>query len=184
MGVAAPIATGLAIAQAGVGIVGAISQQNQANQAAADQRDAAQKQATATYNEIVRQQGEVNRIATEQVSDRVRQANADLGTASVAASERGVSGSTMSAITRNIAYLEGADVSRIEGNRAANIAAGEAQKVSAKNGYIDTVNIANNQAAAATTSAWLGAAGSGLQIAGNYYTNQQKLAAQTNERLY
>ena len=176
------VAPALAIAQAGIGVVGAITQQNQANQAASDQKDAASKQTQATYGEINRQQTEVNRIAAEQTSDRVRAANAELGSARVAAFERGVSGSTMSALTRNIAYLEGADLSRIESNRASNIASGEASKASAKNGYLETVTIANNQASAATTSAWLGAAGSGLQIAGNYFQNQSYLGSLQNKR--
>lgn len=178
------VAPALAIAQAGIGVVGAITQQNQANQAAADSKDAASKQTQAAYAEIGRQQGEVSRIASEQTSDRVRQADAELGSARVAAGERGVSGSTLSAITRNIAYLEGADISRIEANRKSNIASGEASKTSAKNGFTESVNIANNQAAVQTTSGWLGAAGSGLQIAGNYFNTQSQLSAAQNRRVY
>lgn len=182
MGAMGAVSTGLAIAQVGMGVVGAVTQANQANQAAAANKDAAQKQTEASYAEITRQQGEVGRIAGEQASDRVRAADAELGSAYVSALERGVSGTTMSAISRNIAYLEGADLSRIESSRQSNIDAGEASKLSAKNGFIESVNIANNQASAATTSAWLGAAGSGLNIAGNYFQQGSYLQSLQNKR--
>lgn len=178
-----PITTGLAIAQAGVAIVGAFSQAANAKKQEKDAKKAAAEQTAETYVEIARQQGEVNRIAGEQVSDRIRAANAELGAARVAAGERGVSGTTMSAIVRNIGYLEGADLARIEKNREANIEAGESQKRSAKRGFFESVTIARNQAAAANTSAFLGAAGSGLQIAGNYFNQSAQLAAMQNRRM-
>lgn len=177
-----PLSTGLAIAQAGIGVVSAFGQQSNAKRQEDDAKKAAAKQTGEVYVEVARQQSEVNRIAAEQVSDRIRAANADLGAARVAAAERGVSGSTMSAITRTLGYLEGADLSRIEANREANIQAGEAQKRSAKNGFFETVTIAANQRNVATTSAWLGAAGSGLAIAGNHFAQQQSLAAAQNVR--
>lgn len=174
------IGTGLAIAQVGLGVVNAFAQSSNAKKTEKDQKAALAKQTAETYIEIDRQQGEVNRIASEQVSDRVRSANADLGAARVAAAERGVSGTTMEAMTRNLAYLEGADIARIEKNRKSNIAAGESQKRSAQNGFFEGTNIAANQASVATTSAWLGAAGSGLSIAGNYFDTQSRLAASRN----
>lgn len=176
------ITTGLAIASTGIGIASAVSQQSAADQQAADQKAALAKQTAATYTEVDRQEREVSRVAAEQSSDRVRAADAELASARVASLERGSSGSTMMAIARQIGYLEGADLSRIETNRQSNIAAGEAQKVSAKNGYFEGVNIANNQKSVATTSAWLGAVGSGLSIAGNYFNNQQQLNAAQNLR--
>src|SRR5215217_4830415 len=129
-----PLSTGLAIAQVGIGVVSAFGQQSNAQKAEDDQKKAAAKQTGEVYVEVARQQSEVSRIAGEQVSDRVRAANADLAAARVSASERGVSGTTMAAITRNLSYLEGADVSRIKANAEANILAGESQKRSAKNG--------------------------------------------------
>ena len=174
------IGTGLAVAQVGLGLINGFAQQSNAKKGEKDQKAALAKQTAEVYLEVHRQQGEVNRIASEQVSDRVRAANADLGAARVAAGERGVSGTTMQAITRNIAYLEGADLARIDRNRQSNIAKGESQKRSAQNGYFEGVTIASNQAAVATTSAWLGAAGSGLAIAGNYFNNQSQLAAAQN----
>lgn len=179
----AAIMPALAIGQAAMGVVGAVAQSSHAASQEASQKEAAQKQTQAVYAEVSRQQVEVNRVAQEQKSDRIRAANAELGAARVAAMERGVSGTTMSAIVRNISYLEGADLSRIENSRAANIEAGEATKVNAKNGMIESVNIAANQRSAATTGAWLGAAGSGLSIAGNYFQNQQSLNSLQNNRV-
>lgn len=177
-----PISTGLAVGQLALGAFGMFSQQKNAKDAADDQKEQLKQAARLTNIEVGRQQHEVNRIAAEQKSDRIRQANTDLAGARMSGMERGVSNATMSQFVRNVAYLEGADISRLERNRQSNIAAGEATKAKAKQGVIDGVNIANNQAAAATTSAWLGFAGSGLQIAGNYYNNQQQLSAAQNIR--
>ena len=183
MGVAAPaITTGLAVAQVGLGVANSIAQANAAQQQYDATSAAAKKQIKATTAEIQRQEGEVAHIAAQQVSDRVRAANAELASARVAAMERGVSGTTMSAIARQIGYLEGADISRINENRDSNIAAGEASKASAKNGYLETIAIAGNQRNVANTSAFLGAVGSGLSIAGNYYANQSYLSTLQNTR--
>lgn len=179
----AAVMPALAIGQAAVGVVGAMAQAGQASSQEAASNEAARKQTQAVYAEVARQQVEVNRVAAEQKSDRIRAANAELGAARNAAMERGVSGTTMSAITRHIAHLEGADLSRIEANREANIQAGEATKTNAKNGLIESVNIAANQRSAATTSAFMGAVGSGLSIAGNYYQNQQSLNSLQNNRV-
>jgi len=179
----AAIMPALAIGQATMGVVGAVAQSSHAASQEASQKEAAVKQTQAAYAEVSRQQVEVSRVAQEQKSDRIRAANAELGAARVAAMERGVSGTTMSAIVRNIGYLEGADLSRIEGSRVANIEAGEAAKVNAKNGMIESVNIAANQRSVATTGAWLGAAGSGLSIAGNYFQSQQSLNSLQNNRV-
>lgn len=183
MGAALPVVTtGLAIAQVGIGVANSIAQANAAQVQKDATVSAAEKQTAATYGEIDRQQIEVNRIAAEQVSDRVRAADAELASAQVAAGERGVSGTTMGAMVRSISYLEGADMSRIRSNADANIAAGEASKTSAKNGYLETVNIANNQQSVTNTSAFLGAVGSGLSIAGNYFNQSQQLNAAQNLR--
>ncbi len=177
-----PITTGLAVGQLVIGGIGALNQASNAKKASASAKDTAQKQTIEVYSEVARQQGEVNRISNEQKSDRIRQANTDLAGARMSSMERGVSGTTMAQIVRNVAYLEGADLTRMERNRLANIAQGESQKRSAKNGYFETVSIASNQAAAATTSAWLGFAGSGLQIAGNHYNQQTQIASAQNLR--
>jgi phage terminase large subunit len=170
-----PISTGLAIGQLAVTGVNAFVQKNQADRAADAAELAAQRQTKAVVGEVNRQQLEVNRIAAEQTSDRIRAANADLAAVRVAGMERGVSATTMAGLVRHVAYLEGADLSRIDKNRKANLEAGEAAKASAKNGFLESVAIADNQRNVATTSAILGTVGSGLAIGGNFYAQQQQL---------
>lgn len=172
----------LAIGQAVVGAVTAFATIGMARQQQKAANEAAARQLELQYKEIDRQQSEVNRIAQEQVSDRMRVANMELGTVRVAAMERGLSGYSMAMMARTIGYLEGVDLSRINKNRVANIEAGEAAKTSAKQGFINTVTIAANQAQAASTSAVLGMFGSGLQIAGGYYKDQQYLKSLQNKR--
>ena len=172
----------LIIGQAVLGMVTGVAQMAQARSAQQAANEAATRQIKASYAEITRQQGEVNRIAVEQASDRMRAANAELGTVRTSAGERGVSGTTMTGFARAIGALEGVDLSRIEKNRQANIAAGEAAKRDAQNNYITTVNIAANQASAATSSAWLGMAGSGLRIGADYARWDASTAAAQNKR--
>lgn len=176
MGVALPIL------QIGLGAVSMFAQMGLANQQFAAQSAAITAQAKATYGEAQRQEQEVNKVAVEQTSDRMLAANAELASVRVAALERGVSGTTLTGFARTIGYLEGTDLARIEKRRAANIAAGEAAKANAKQGAIAQINIAQNQRNASTIGALLGFAGSGLQIAGGYYNQQQQLAALRNTR--
>lgn len=177
-----PIMPMLMIGQAVLGVVTGFAQMSQARAAQQAANEAATRQIKATYDEVSRQQKEVNRIAVEQASDRIRAANAELGTVRTSAGERGVSGTTMVSFARAIGALEGMDLSRIEKNRQSNIAAGEAAKRDAQNNYITAVTIAANQASAATTSAWLGMAGSGLQIGASYAGYQQRQSYYQNKR--
>lgn len=173
----------LAIGQLALGAVTAFAQIGQANAMYQAQQEAANRQIEASYKEISRQQEEVNRIAVEQKSDRIRQANAELGTVRVSAGERGVSGGTMMAYARAIGALEGMDISRIEKNRESNIKAGEAAKVAAQNQYFSTLTIAANQTSAAKTSAFLGFVGSGLQIGSGLYKQSSVLGTLSNPKV-
>lgn len=177
-----PIMPMLMIGQAALGVVTGFAQMSAARSAQQAANEAATRQIKATYDEVSRQQNEVNRIAVEQASDRIRAANAELGTVRTSAGERGVSGTTMTSFARAIGALEGMDLSRIEKNRQSNIAAGEAAKRDAQNNYITAVTIAANQASAATTSTWLGMAGSGLQIGSSYVGYQQRQSYYQNTR--
>jgi hypothetical protein len=157
----------VAAASAGIGFV----QQNQAAKAASQQADwaqeAANEQAQAQYKEIQRQQEEVNKTAEEQRSDRMRQARAELGTLTVMAGESGASGQTLGALAQDLGYTSGLDLSRIEQNRKANIEAGEASKVAARQGAQNAINIAANQKAVAQTQKRFSGYGAGIQFAGD-----------------
>lgn len=170
----------LAVGQAILGVVSGFAQMGMAKKQASAQIQAAQEQLKYQYKEISRQQEQVNETAQSQISDRVRAANAELGTMRVSALERGVGGSTVMAFARTIGFLEGVDISRIDKNRQANIEAGELSKQAARAGYNSTVDIARNQAQVSTISATLGMVGSGLQIAGNYYKENQALNSMKN----
>lgn len=164
-------------------------QQAKAQQQMADENArAANEQAKLQYGEIQRQQEETNEIAQQQKSDRVRQANQELGTLNVLAGERGASGSTLGALATEVGYYEGLDISRIETSRKQNIASGEASKKAAQQGAINTINIAELQSKAAAKSVKFAGIGAGLQIAGSavgsysdYKTNQAYVNAAKNK---
>lgn len=168
------IAIGTAVVSAVTGFASISAARRQADTQAA----AAEQQAKLQYQEINRQQGEVNRIAQEQESDRIRKARQELGTLRVVSGERGVSGNTFNALATELGYVEGLDLSRIESNRANNIQAGEAQKKATQQGALNTVDIAANQAKVATMSGVAGIVGSGLQIAGGVYQHNAQLQQQ------
>jgi hypothetical protein len=171
----------LAVGQAVLGVVSGFAQISMARKQAQAQQDAATQQLKLSYKEISRQQEQVNETAQKQESDRVRAANAELGTMRVATAERGVSGTTVTAFARTIGFLEGVDLARIERNREANIEAGEFGKESALAGYHNSITIAQNQAQVSMVTAGLGMVGSGLNIAGNYYKDQQALQSKRNQ---
>jgi hypothetical protein len=141
-------------------------------QAANDQKIAsiqakqAVEQTTAQYAEIDRQEREVNRIAEEQRSDRMRKAYQEMGTLRVLAGERGASAQTTNALLGEVGYFAGLDLSRIEQNRKANIDAGEASKKAAHQGAINVIDIASNQSKVASKTVNMALIGTGIQIAG------------------
>jgi hypothetical protein len=155
------------------------------NNASAQQKLQVQQlihQRDATVAEVNRQESEGKRIATEQVSDRIRVADQQLGTARVTAGERGVSASTMRSFARAIGFVEGLDTGRIRAQNVQNIRAGTASKKNAEQGVFDSINIVNNQKAIATQSATLNFIGSGLNIAAGVYAHNAALNAAQNLR--
>jgi hypothetical protein len=165
-GALAGIGVGLSAFSAGFGFLQARGQANAEIEAANIRAQQATQQAKAQYEEIDRQQREVNRIAEEQRADRVRKADQELGSLRVLAGERGLSGTTFFSMAQEVGYWSGLDISRINENRDANIAAGEASKKSAQQGALNTIQIAQNQAKVASHGVGLAAIGTGLQIVG------------------
>jgi hypothetical protein len=139
-------------------------------------------QRDATIAEVNRQEAEGKRIATEQVSDRIRIADEQLGAARVTAGERGVSASTMQSFARAIGFAEGLDTGRLRAQNVKNIAAGEASKKNAELGVFDSINIVQNQKNTAINSATLNFIGSGLQIAAGAYAQNAAMTAAHNPR--
>lgn len=164
----------------GLGAVSMFSSQSAAKAQAAAQTAQFQHQEAATIAEANRQEGEVKRIGTEQISDRMRVANEQLGAVRVSAGERGVSTSTMQSFARSVGFLEGLDIGRIRTQAARNISAAEATKKNAKVGVMDQLNIVENQKNVSMTSSTLNFIGSGLQIASGVYAHNQALDAAQN----
>jgi hypothetical protein len=168
MGAAAPfISIGMGVLNAGMGFLQASQEaDNQAKMAGIQAKQAAQ-QTLAQYQEVDRQQREVNRVAEEQRSDRMRKARQELGTMRVLIGERGVSSTTGKALMSEVGYFAGLDLSRIEGNRQANIEAGEASKRAAQQGGLNSIEIAQNQIKVANKGVNMALLGTGLQILGS-----------------
>ena len=126
--------------------------------------------ATAAQNELTRQQGEVNDQAREARSDRIRQAEADLARARVSAAEG------FGNLHREIAelgYVEGLDLSRIEGNRAGKIAALQADKNTVVRNSTAQRDSAQRQSDSALMLGLMQAGSAGVQI----YSHQKYLDA-------
>ncbi len=178
------IMIGMAVASAAMQFQQQRAAANNESKIAAIQAKQAVEQTNAQYAEIDRQEREVNRIAEEQRSDRMRTVRSELGTMRVLAGERGASDATTNALLGEVGYLAGLDLSRIEQNRKANIEAGEASKRAAQQGALNTIDIAKNQISVANKTIGLSLIGTGIQIAGavagqynDYQTKQAQLEA-------
>jgi len=113
--------------------------------------------------ELGRQQEEINRISSEQKSDRVRQAEREIGMLRVIAAEQG-EGPGLFRQLQELAYFEGKDLSRLEGNRKAQVDSAQSSKVAVKQGAVNEMNQIRNQARTAKIMAGLDAIGAGVQI--------------------
>lgn len=156
------------------------------------QMSASSANASATYaanetnmrlleEDIARQKEEAQQQYQEARSDRVLRANQELAMAELLAAERGASASTMQSMVRHLATIEGVDLSRIRGSYESQLESLDSQLEA---GVVQTNNsnkTAFNQAKTSTTSAALGAVGSGLQIYTGYTRDQASLDALRNK---
>lgn len=150
-------------------------------QAAQAQASAAQRQFLLQDAEFSRQQREVNRVADEDKSDTIRQADRTLGSIRAAASEVGAGGTT--SYMRMLVELggaEGLDLSRIERNRKETIASLQSGKTAAAVSGQNVVNRAQNQQTANAIDSALGFVGTGLQIGTDYHRRQTDLEYRKN----
>lgn len=164
---------GLAVAGLAMSAVSTVAQISSANSAAAAQASAANQRLEYVYAENQRQQKRVNEIAEEEKSARVREANKQLGTLR-ASTELGLTGAAYNALVAATGYDEGLDLSAIEGNRKAQVAAIQASSVSENIQAANQITVASNQARAARTGAWLSFVGSGLQIGSGLYASHRE----------
>ncbi len=181
------ITTGTALAIASVASVavaaaGTVMQIQQSKSAAKAAGRAAEANFNAQNAELTRQQNETNRLAAQDKSDVVRRADAELGTLRVAGAEAGASNSSFLRMVNELGYVEGTDLSRIEGNRKASNDSLQSAKEAAKAGAQNQATLAYNQSQSNISQAAIGFAGTALQIGTNYVSNKAMLANATNKR--
>jgi hypothetical protein len=160
------------IAMVGMSLVSGMMQSQQAAKAGAAARSAATQQAQLQIDEYNRQQTQIDQQAAQQKGDRAMQADRDASTLQVLMGERGMASNAQSRSMQELGYFEGMDISRIETNRKAHIAATESGKTAALMGMNNAITFANNQQSSAQTGAFLGTLSSAVQIGANDYREQ------------
>lgn len=171
----------LDIGKTALGFIGAKKQQDLAEDYYEEQKKAAEANLKAWKAELNRQKSELPRIYGEERSAVIRQTQTELGRMSVAASEAGLSGSTFARMLNELSFIEGTDLAAIDYNEDQSEAAIDAAIVDAETGYRNEITTARNQMRAQSTNAWLGFAGSALQIGGDWYSRwrEQQIARNT-----
>lgn len=173
-------ATALMIGQVAMQGVSAFAQAGAAGRNAQATYEAQEANERLLQVDVGRRRAE-NRVSyTEAVSDRVAKANQEIAIAQVMAGQRGSSISTRESIVRHLAAVEGTDISRhrrtFKSNNSALTSELEARGQQSRNANVRAYNKAKTQ----TTSAWLGALGSGLRIYGGHVKTQASLQAAHN----
>lgn len=145
----------IAVASAGFQFV---TQMQQADAAESSARAANQ----ANMDAYATQQKQINAAATDEMSDRAREAMIQRGKLRVLAAESGLTGASQLQQERQSQFDEGFDLSRIEGNR----------KNAQNQSYLDAqAGRAQNQSRINSIKQ-PSLVGAGLQIAGAYYDEQ------------
>lgn len=121
------------------------------------------------------QQRESDIQAQEAKSDRVRQTNAQIARAQVLAGERGLSGTTRSALVRHIGMIEGSDMARIDSTRRSQQRAAHSRTQAAGIEAQQQTQRAINQSRVASTGAFFNTVGTGLRIWGQNEAHQESL---------
>ena len=170
------LAAGLAIGQLALSAVSSATGAAMSASAANAQSRAALKNFQARDAELTRQQIETKRIASEDKSDTIREADRTLGEIRVAAGEVGAMGNT--SYIRMMVELggaEGIDLSRIERNRQEAVASAQAGKEAAAISGQNVVNRAQNEHTSNLVGSVLGFVGTGLQVGSDHVRRQEEL---------
>lgn len=158
------------IAQIGFQAVSGIMQGREATKAAEREMAVAAQNNARVQEELTRQQEDLNEATRQRKSDRIRQAEEELGFIRVAQAEG--SGLGTAAIFE-AGYLEGLDLSRIEQNRTSESDSLQSRKAASAQGAQVTINNAASEAKARQRAAMMNTLGSGLQIYSNHQSNQR-----------
>lgn len=160
----------LAIASTAASVVGGFAQANAQAKAANAQAQANNESLRLAYAENTRQMNEVNRISTEQQSDRARAARRELSAIRAASAELGLSEASGTALVVESGYNEGVDIGRLDRNRLSEIAA---LNQASQSGFVKT-RATNEQLAMGAKNAKRGALfnalGSGLSLGAKGYS--------------
>ena len=147
----------------------AIQQQNAAVSAAEAEQKAAAENDKLTQAELARQQGEVNKRAADDKSDRIRRAEKELAFLQVAGADAGSGAMTMAQRVSELGFVEGSDLSRLESNRNADVEGLQAEKQASRQGVTNTTVRARNESKAATTQAGMQIAGAAISAGASAY---------------
>lgn len=135
----------------------------QASSAAQAQQDAIEAAYSAQTQQLADRYEQINQNATDQVSERSREARAELARIRVAGAESGLGGVSQQRIEGESEMLRGMDIASIEGNRK------NALKAAQYGGQ--TAQLEGNARLAAVRKPSL--VGTGLQIAGSVIEKQK-----------
>lgn len=162
----------VAMAQMVVGAVQAIDANGRAQDAYGRTIQTTKKALNEVYVENVRQQYGVNEEARSEKSDRIKQAEQELGSVRLAVSDLSATANSGAAFTRAIGFAEGEDVSRLEINREENVHQITQDSKAERQAATDVLQQAYQKAADAHRAMVFGvlgaAAGGGAAIGGHY----------------
>ena len=150
------------------------SQMKRSNAALAESYAIEEENLRAEVVEADRLSAEQDRIESEQVSERIRAANAELGTLRVALGEMGATGRSYTALFREAAFAEGTDLARIRTNSRAQKAAIQADLHASTRAAKDRTTLSLQRTQAQNREALLSVGKSGLQLGTDVYRRHQE----------
>lgn len=155
---------GMAMAKMAMDTIGAVMAYRRA---VADNRRVQRqelKNLNAVYNETTHRETKINEAAQADHSDRVRQANRDIGTLRVAAGEMGATATSSTLMAGGVGFAEGLDLGRIESNRVEQGRGVRSANEEQRQVYKEKTREAYRRARNARTNIFFVAGGSALQV--------------------
>jgi len=135
----------------------------------------------AVFAENRRRQFAVNEESRLQKTDRIQQAEKEIGAVRVSIGELGATDASRMAFIRAVGFTEGEDVTRIDTNRIAKLNEIDAESLSARQATEDTLKKAYYTANSAWRQAIFGGISAGLQIGMNEFGQGSQESAAKNK---
>lgn len=171
----------VSIGMAAVGVIGAVHQNNMAQDAAdaqnamyAANRDNSFDAMRTDYESTQMRQSQEQDAASQKKAERERQERKELSSASVAAAEGGVSGFSVDAIMADISAMSDRDISSIDRNKDWNIAQLGNEMAGIRNTTQSRINSVGRGTAPSGLSMGLNIASAGLNSASSYQARTGK----------